>query len=75
MVYLIARKLSDTGCLAVKVKADKALAGFVSYLSLRTLDKQMEILTVSDMDTYGEYKPYEVVQSEKDFIVRVLDTC
>lgn len=34
MVYLIARKLSDTGCLVVKVKADKALAGLVSYLGL-----------------------------------------
>ena len=31
MCYLVAKKFSDKGCLAVETKADKALASLVSY--------------------------------------------
>ena len=73
MCYLVAKKFSDKGCLAVETKADKALASLVSYLGLRTLDKGIQILTVSNPDIYGEYKPYNFVSSEKEFIDKVLD--
>ena len=56
--YLIAKKFSEEGCLAVQTEGGKALAGLVTYLGLRTLDKGIQILTVSDTETYGEYKPY-----------------
>ena len=72
MSYLIAKKYNEAGCLAVEVEPDSALAGLVTYLGLRTLDKGIEILTVSDMDIWYEYKPYNVVESEKEFIFRVL---
>ena len=51
----------------------QALASLVSYLGLRTLDKGIQILTVSNPDIYGEYKPYNFVSSEKEFIDKVLD--
>lgn len=73
MCYLIAKKFSEPGCLAVQTEAGKALANLVSYLGLKTLDKNIQILTVSDPKTYGEYKPYHMVPSEKEFISRVLD--
>ena len=73
MCYLVAKKFSDKGCLAVETKADKALASLVSYLGLRTLDKGIQILTVSNPEIYGEYKPYHFVSSEKEFIDKVLD--
>lgn len=73
MSYLIAKKYNEAGCLAIQVEPDRALAGLVTYLGLRTLDKGIEILTVSDMDTWYEYAPYNVVESEKEFIVRVLN--
>ena len=72
MSYLIAKKHNEVGCLAVQVEPDRALAGLVTYLGLRTLDKGIAILMVSDMDTWYEYKPYNVVASEKEFIARVL---
>lgn len=72
MSYLIAKKHNEAGCLAVKVEPDRALAGLVTYLGLRTLDKGIEILTISDMDTWYEYAPYSLVPSEKEFIARVL---
>lgn len=73
MCYLIAKKFSDTGCIAVQTEGGKALAHLVSYLGLKTLDKGVQILTISDPEIYGEYKPYKFVSSEKEFISQVLD--
>ena len=73
MCYLVAKKFSETGCLAVKAESGKALANLVSYLGLKTLDRGIQIFTVSDMEAYGEYKPYKLVKSEKEFISQVLD--
>lgn len=72
MCYLIAKKFSEQGCLAVETESGKALAGLVSYLGLKTLEKGIQILTVSDMETFGEYKPYHLVPTEKEFISKVL---
>jgi len=58
--------------LAVEVERNKALAALITYLSHKTLDKNIQILTVSDMNTFGEYKPYHLVESESEFIQKVL---
>lgn len=73
MSYLIAKKIATPGCLAVQTESGKALASLVSYLGLKTLDKGIQIVVVSDPDAYGEYKPYNYVSSEKEFISKVLD--
>lgn len=72
MCYLIAKKFDERGCLALEAERDKTLSALVSYLGRRTIDKGVQILTVSDMDAYGEYKPYHLVHDESDFIARVL---
>ena len=53
MCYLIAKKFSEPGCIAVQTEAGKALAGLVSYLGLRMLDKGVQILTISSPEAYG----------------------
>lgn len=73
MCYLIAKKHEAVGCFAVKATRGKALASLVSYLSLKTLDKGVQIVTVTDMDMFGGYKPYTIIPSEKEFIAKVLD--
>lgn len=73
MSYLIAKKFSEPGCLAVETESGKSLAHLVSYLSLKTLDRGIQILTLSDIEVYGEYKPYNFVSSEKEFISKVLE--
>lgn len=72
MCYLIAKKFDERGCMALEIERGKTLAALVSYLGRKTLDRNVQILTVSDMDTYGEYKPYTIVEDESDFISRVL---
>lgn len=72
MCLLIAKKHSEEGCIAVEAERGKALASLVSYLGIKTLDKGIQILTVSDKNVYGEYKPYTIVPTEQEFISKVL---
>lgn len=71
MCYLIAKKYDDEGCIAVETERGKALAALVTYLSLKTLDKNIQILTVSNKELFGEYEPYHMVGTEVDFIQKV----
>ncbi len=73
MCYLIAKSFQEPGCIAVQTESGKALAGLVSYLGLKTLDKGIQILTISNPEAYGEYKPYTILSSEREFIDRVLE--
>lgn len=70
MCYLIAKKFDKPGCVAVEAQRGKHLAELVSSLGRNLLHKDVQILTVTSMDAYGEYKPYTVVSSEKEFISR-----
>lgn len=72
MCYLIAKKHTEPGCIAVKTKSDKALAGLVQYLGLRLLKSDVQVLTVSSPEAYGEYEPYNFVSSEEEFISKAL---
>ena len=72
MCYLVAKKFNGHGSLAVETQRGKALAALVTYLGLKTLDKNIQILTISDKDTFGEYAPYTDVTSESEFIQKVL---
>lgn len=72
MCYLVAKKFNEEGCIAVEAERGKTLAALVTYLSRKTLEKDIQILTISDMEMYGEYKPYDVVKTESAFIQKVL---
>lgn len=72
MCYLIAKKFDQPGCIAVEASRGKALAKTVTELSKLTSEKGVQILTVSSMDAYGEYKPYNVLHSQAEFINRAL---
>lgn len=47
--------------------------GYVAYLGLKTLDRGIQVFTISDTEAYGQYKPYKFVESEKEFISQVLE--
>lgn len=72
MCYIIAKDFNKRGCIATKVENGPALASLVIYLSQKTIDKGIQILTLNDMDMFGEYKPYHEVSSEAKFIQKVL---
>jgi len=73
MCYLVAKKFNQHGCIAVQAEYGHMLASLVDYLGRKTIGKEIQILTVSDMDMYGEYKPYNLVADESVFIQKVLN--
>ena len=75
MTYLIAKKHTETGCVAVKTESGKKLADLVSYLGLETIDKGVQIVTLTNPEIFGEYKPYRFVETEQEFINCVFDMC
>ena len=72
MCYLIAKKYNQRGCIALETQRSKELAAPVSDLGLKTLDRGVQIVTVSDMDVFGEYKPYDLLRSEAEFVRQAL---
>lgn len=41
-------------------------------LGQKVLDRDIQILTVTDLDTYAEYLPAKIVESEEEFIEEVM---
>lgn len=72
MCFLIAKKFDEPGCIAVETESGKELASLVSYLGKKTLEKNIQILTVSNPEIYGEYKPYHMLKTKNEFINKVL---
>lgn len=72
MCYLIAKKFSKHGCLALPYEYGETLASLVDYLTRKKANTDIQILTVSSKEAFSEYAPYEDVSSESEFIERVL---
>lgn len=67
MCYLIAKKFNDVGCLALQMKHGQHLADFKeSLMKIIGYDK-IQLVTISRPSAYGEYEPYQFVQSEAEF--------
>lgn len=75
MTYLIAKKFDQPGCLAVSVEPGKELAELVSEMGRKYLDMGIQILTLSNPETFGEYKPYRFVETLDAFIEKVDNLC
>lgn len=72
MCYLIAKKFNDHGCLALQTNFGKDLKYLSDYLTSRTVGKGIQIVTITNVGGYPEYKPYEIIDNEKDFVNKVL---
>ncbi|EDT15906.1 DUF6718 family protein [Clostridium perfringens] len=73
MCYIISKKFNELGCYALKSELGDKLASLSRYLTLATLDKNVQIVTISDPNVYKEYEPYTFVISEKEFINKTLE--
>lgn len=75
MSYLIAKRFHERGCIAVEEEQGPALDALIDFLSMRTQNTDIEILIVGNRETYGEFAPYRMIPTEKDFISAVLFMC
>ncbi|MCC0784528.1 hypothetical protein IR152_15950 [Clostridioides sp. ES-S-0108-01] len=72
MCYIIAKKFDDVGCLALRTEQGEKLGALTEYLSLATLEKNVQIVVLGDTKSFGEYEPYKFLDNEGDFIYQVL---
>ena len=75
MAYLIARDREGHGCIALKIKHGKYLVELKRRLNQAVGHKRIELITISRPTAYGEYAPYQFIDTVQEFeeIVRDLD--
>ena len=66
MCYIIAKRFKQPGCVAFKTEFGKALSQFSRRLQ-NELNNDIEIVTISSPEGYGEYAPYRYVSSYQEF--------
>lgn len=73
MCYLVAKEFDKQGCIAVKTHHGKKLSNIVEELNEKVSDKGIQLVTISRPSAYGEYEPYEMIETMEDFTERVLE--
>jgi hypothetical protein len=73
MCYLIAKKFYDHGCIALQTNFGQDLKYLSDYLKSRTVGKGIQIVTINNILGYPEYKPYTLIDNEKEFVILVLE--
>lgn len=70
-VILIAKRAHERGCIAFQAERTQHLADLVTQLGRETIDCGIEIVTVSSIEVWGEYGPYNFIESGKEFVEKV----
>ncbi len=58
------KKFKQVGSIALKVQQGKALSELSRRLTLETLDRDIQIITVSNLEAYREYAPYKIMKDQ-----------
>ncbi|WP_461207289.1 DUF6718 family protein [Clostridium sp. DL1XJH146] len=72
MCYLVAKKHEKEGSLVLEVEQGQRLASLSKYLTLTTLGKGVQIVTLNDLKSFKEYFPYTVIKDEVEYISKVV---
>ncbi len=73
MCYLIAKKFGETGGLALKTEHGPKLVSLKKKIAKQIGYDKVQLVTISRPSAYGEYEPYEFVNSECAFEKKVLE--
>ncbi|MCI7613451.1 MAG: hypothetical protein MSS66_10775 [Selenomonadaceae bacterium] len=71
MCYLIAKARNSHGCLALKTEHGEKLAELKSKLNKAVGYQGIQLITISRPAAYGEYAPYEFIDTEEEFKQKV----
>ena len=72
MCYLVAKKFDKEGSLVLELERGQRLASLSKYLTLTTLGKGVQIVTLNDLESFKEYSPYTVIDDESEYISKVI---
>lgn len=67
MCYLIAKDRESHGCIAFKTTHGKHLVELKRKLNRAVGYKGVQLVTISRPTAYGEYAPYQFVDTEQEF--------
>ena len=67
MCYLIAKDRGSHGCIAFKTTHGKHLVELKRKLNRAVGYKGVQLVTISRPTAYGEYAPYQFVDTEQEF--------
>ena len=67
MCFLIAKKFNDMGCLALQTSHGQHLVDFKKKLISEIGTDRIQLVTISRPSAYGEYEPYQFIDTEKEF--------
>ena len=67
MAYLVDRGRESHGCLALKVTHGENFVELKRRLNKAVGYKGIEIITISRPTAYGEYAPYQFIDTEEEF--------
>ncbi|MBU3137481.1 hypothetical protein KPL39_14540 [Clostridium gasigenes] len=73
MCYLVAKKFNNKGSIAFKTEHGVKLGTLSKYLTLSTLENEVQIVTINNPDDYLEYSPYKFIDNEVQFISEVFE--
>lgn len=65
------RNLIKEGSFVLEAEQGQRLASLSKYLTLTTLERGIQIVTLNDLESYKEYFPYTLINNEIDFISKV----
>lgn len=68
MCYLIVKDFNKRGSIAMELNSTQELSGLSKFLSARLKNTSKQVVTISDLETWGEYAPFEVVNSVGEFV-------
>lgn len=66
MCYLIAKRINESGSIALKTVRGEELAYFVDEFQEK-IGYDIQLVTITRPSAYGEYEPYHFVDSYEEF--------
>ena len=67
MCYLVAKKIDDVGCVALKTTHGRHLSEFKRKVEAEVGYDKIQLVTISRPSAYGEYEPYHFVDTKEKF--------
>ena len=71
MCYLIAKKFNSIGCLALQTSHGQHLVDLKRKIIDELGTDKIQLVTISRPSAYGEYEPYQFVDTEQEFEQKV----
>ncbi len=71
MCYLVAKKVNSIGSLALQTSHGQHLVNFKKKIIAEVGFDKIQLVTISRPSAYGEYEPYQFVDTEQEFEQKV----